>query len=377
MQITDASPEHDITVSSNDLVSPPDYLAGYWYPVNSSARYAAELHSADGIHYTLTIEANDEQQGMLTSISVSDRVGNIPRKITLEDRSIFETLNNDKVDRLLQEAGHKDGSLHFLHIAETHWHWVITAIVLTIGISFASIYWGLPWASEKLAYAMPISVSEKVSEGTLELMDKYILEPSELSATRRKAIREHFEKTLLSVQAEKFHYQLYFRQLQDMPNAFALPSGKIIITDKLIEMANNQAEIDSVLLHEIGHVVHRHGLQQIIHGSIVTIAVTMLIGDVTAIEEMVVALPTFLLESNYSRGSESEADEYAFKQMVRLGIDPIYFAKMFAKMEELEEDDNSSESKDTAEEYSEYLSTHPSSPRRMQRAREYSAKYFH
>ncbi len=235
---------------------------------------------------------------------------------------------------------------------------------------------------------MPISVSEKVSESTLEILDEYILEPSELPETRQKAIREHFEKKLLSVQSENFHYKLYFRQLQDIPNAFALPSGQIIITDKLIEMADNQSELDSVLLHEMGHVVHRHGLQQIIHGSIVTIAVTMMVGDATAIEEMVVALPVFLLESHYSRHHESEADEYAFKQMVQLGIDPIHFASMFAKIEKLEEgdleegdnsgkSDDSSKSSDTVEGYGEFLSTHPSSPQRMQRAREYSAKYFH
>ncbi len=345
-------------------------ITGYWYPVDSSARYDAELHT-DGTHYTLKIEDNDDLQGVIASITVSDRVGNIPRKMTLEDQSIFETQNNDEVDRLLQESDHRDGSLHFLHILETSWRWVATAIILTVVISFVSIRWGLPWASEKLAYAMPISVSEKVWEGSLEIMDKYILKPSKLPETRQKAIREHFEKMLLSVQSEKFHYKLYFRQLKDTPNAFALPSGQIIITDKLIEMAENQQEIDSVLLHEIGHVVHRHGLQQIIHGSIVTIAITMIAGDATAIEEMVVALPVFLLESHYSRSNESEADEYAFKQMVQLGIDPIYFANMFEKMEELEEGDNLGKSS------GEFLSTHPSSPRRMQRAREYSAKYFH
>jgi len=344
-------------------------ITGYWYPVDSSARYNAQLHT-DGTHYTLKIEDNDDLQGVIASITVSDRVGNIPRKMTLEDQSIFESQNNDEVDRLLQESKHRDGSLHFLHILETRWQWIATAFFLTIAISFVSIRWGLPWASEKLAYAMPMSVSEKVSEGSLEIMDKYVLKPSKLPETRQKAIREHFEKVLLSAQSEKFHYKLYFRDLKNTPNAFALPSGQIIITDKLIEMADNQQEIDSVLLHEIGHVVHRHGLQQLIHGSIITIAITMFAGDATAIEEMVVALPVFLLESHYSRSHESEADEYAFKQMVKLGIDPIYFANMFGKMVE-------KESSDTVEKYGEFLSTHPSSPRRMQRAREYSAKYFH
>lgn len=344
-------------------------ITGYWYPANSSARYDAVLYT-EGTHFTLKIADNNDLQGVISSLRVSDRVGNIPRKISFENQSIFETQNNDDVDSLLQQFAHKDASFHFLHILETRWQWIAIAFILTIVTIFVSIRWGLPWASEKLAYAMPISVTEKVSEGSLEIMDNTLLKPSKLPEAHKQAIREHFEKVLLPIQSEKFNYKLYFRNFEDTPNAFALPSGKIIITDKLIKMADNQQEIDSVLLHEIGHVVHRHGLQQIIHGSIITIALTMIAGDVTAIEEMVVALPVFLLESHYSRSHETEADEYAFKQMVKLGIDPIYFAKMFEKMVK-------KESSDKIEKYSEFLSTHPSSSHRMQQAREYSAKYFH
>jgi len=240
---------------------------------------------------------------------------------------------------------------------------------------------------------MPISLTQKVSAGTLEIMDDHVLESSKLSEARQQEIREHFQKVLLSTQSEAFHYTLHFRQFKDVPNAFALPSGDIVISDALIKLAERQEEIDAVLLHEIGHVVHRHGLQQIIHSSVVTIAVTMIAGDATAIQDMVVALPVFLLQSSYSRENESDADEYAFEQMVKLGIDPIYFASMFEKMTEVEnadadkvsskdgiEDKKDSQlntSAETIEKYSEFISTHPSSPHRMQRAREYSAKYFH
>ena len=360
-------------------------VTGYWYPANSSARHDAELQT-DGTHYTLKVIDNDDLQGVISKISVSDRVGNIPRKITLENNSIFETQCNDEIDQLLQDTDHADGNLHFLHVLESHWRWIITALVLTVVISFASIKWGLPWASEKIAFSLPVSVTKTIAEGSLDLMDEYALEPSNLPKNRQKEIREHFQTVLASAQPKEFTYKLHFRQFQGMPNAFALPSGEIVITDDLIEMAENQEEIDSVLLHEIGHVVHRHGLQQIIHSSIVTIAVTMIAGDATAIQNMVVALPAFLLESQYSRRNESDADNYAFEQMVKLDIDPINFATIFEKMTETEKEDNKDANKsskveksnnDDGNRYSDFLSTHPSSPERMKRAREYSAKYFH
>lgn len=361
-------------------------ITGYWYPANSSARYNAELHT-DGKHYTLKIIDNDDLQGVISEISVSNRVGNIPRKITLEDNSVFETQCNDEVDKLLQDSDHADGSLHFLHVLESRWRWIATALVLTIVVSFVTIEWGLPWLSEKIAYSLPVSVTQKIADGSLELMDEYALEPSDLPESRQEEIREHFQTVLVSAQPKEFSYKLHFRKFHGMPNAFALPSGEIVITDELIEMADNQEEIDSVLLHEIGHVVHRHGLQQIIHSSIVTTAVTMIVGDASAIQGMIVALPTFLLESQYSRRNESDADNYAFEQMVKLDIDPANFAMIFEKMTEAEKEADNNTDSDTATEepntngegksYTDFLSTHPPTPERMKRAREYSAKYFH
>jgi Zn-dependent protease with chaperone function len=359
-------------------------IKGYWYPANSAARYPATLNiQAD--QFSLVISDQDNLVGKVNTLSVSDRIGNITRKIGLYDQSIFETQANDQIDQLLSELNHQDKKLQFLHHLETHWHWIATALLLTVVISFFTIYWGLPWASEKLAYSMPKVVSEKVSEGTLDILDKVLLEPSELDKQQQASIRQHFEETLLSMHSKEnanlsltqsANYQLKFRKLDDIPNALALPSGTIIITDALINMTDNQAEIDSVLLHEIGHIESRHGLQQIIHSSIVTIGLAMMIGDATAVEEMLIALPTLLLQSHYSRKHETEADDYAFEQMVKLNIDPIHFAHLFEKMLAWEKYDTATPSRPNEQDKANLLSTHPSSPERIQRAREYSKQYF-
>lgn len=361
-------------------------IIGYWYPEGSSARYDAIMQWSDK-HYTLTIINSEDVSAELEELKISNRVGNIPRRITLSNQSVFVTKNNEAIDQLIEEIDHKDGTWHFLHILETHKRWIATAFVLMLMISFASIRWGLPWLSKELAYAMPISMSEKISSGSLEILDETVLEASQLSKAQQNKMRQHFNRVLLSTQREGFNYKLYFRQLDGVPNAFALPSGDIVITDALIKLAENQQEIDSVLLHEIGHVVHRHGLQQIIHSSIVAVGVTLLVGDAAGVQEMIIALPVFLLESQYLRASEAEADNYAFEQMVNLDIDPLYFSTMFEKMAQFEnqtgnsaDSSNSSstesQSSDAIEKYGEFISTHPSSLRRMQRAKEYSEKYF-
>src|SRR5690606_21936667 len=48
----------------------------------------------------------------------------------------------------------------------------------------------------------------------------------------------------------------------DQVNAFAVPGGYIYVNRGLIERAESMSELAGVLGHEIGHVVERHGLEQ-------------------------------------------------------------------------------------------------------------------
>lgn len=46
-------------------------------------------------------------------------------------------------------------------------------------------------------------------------------------------------------------------------NAFALPGGYIFITKGMIQMCQDESELAGVIAHEIGHVIRRHGLEEI------------------------------------------------------------------------------------------------------------------
>ena len=360
-------------------------IKGWWYPSDSSARRDAEL-SSDGTLYTITPNQNPPISGHLLQLEISQRVGNIPRKITLPDRSLFETTDNDAVDALVLRSGHHARHSGVLYQLETKWPWIGGALLATVFTVFAAVRWGIPWASNEIAYSLPLSVNEMISRQTLEVLDEIILEDSQLPDAQQQSIREHFDKDLLPLQDESFPYRLHFRSMQGIANAFALPSGDIIITDRLIEIAANQQEIDSVLLHEIGHVVHRHGMRQILHSSFITIAIIMISGDVTAVNNLAIALPVFLLENHYSRENESDADRYAFERMMQAGIDPIHFSRIMARISQ-EADEKTAkdgavpgkkpdaEPADDSDSLLKYLSTHPPTPERMRQAENYSIKW--
>jgi Zn-dependent protease with chaperone function len=237
----------------------------------------------------------------------------------------------------------------------------------------------MPWASRELAFAMPASATGMISGQALEILDRTILEESALPDAEQQRLREHFRTTLLPLQHEAFNYRLHFRRMSDVPNAFALPAGDIIITDRLIELADSQDEIDAVLLHEIGHVVHRHGLQQLLHSSLMTIAILMISGDVSATGNIAIALPVFLLESHYSREDETEADRYALERMMEAGIDPVHFSTIMSKISQdpdIEpEDDSPGGEKQGDTNLLIYLSTHPSTPERKLQAERYSSEH--
>ncbi|MGB0847170.1 MAG: M48 family metallopeptidase [Thiolinea sp.] len=394
----------------------PPYIEGYWYPPNSSTRHPARL-KLDGQRYTISPTDQHTLQGNFQQLDISDRVGNIPRKLVLADHSLFETSDNDGIDQLLEQSGHEAHSSGILHQLETRWRWILTALLVTALLSLVTVRWGMPWASKQIAYSLPVSVHELISAETMQVLDESLMKPSKLPKARQREIQQHFESALLPLQNSDFRYQLHFRSMPMTPNAFALPSGDIIITDELVELAENQQEIDSILLHEIGHVAHRHGMRQVIQSSFITLALIMITGEVSAVGEWAVAFPVFLMQSHYSREHESDADEFAFERMMKAGIDPIHFANIMQRLGKssfnmFDEDDSSAKDEsdnndqqaekdqtnaqegitspgnseelqpdgkvltDRVEKTLEYLMSHPATADRVAKARAYS-KQFH
>lgn len=350
-------------------------LHGVCYPADRSARQVAELHLEDGRYRLQAADAN--HGGDSNSLQFSQRVGNIPRKITLPDGTVFETADNAAVDTWLAQTSHADGGAHWMHVVESRWRWIAAALVFTLLLVVGVSVWGLPWASKQVAFQLPAGVNKSLAEGTLATLDQIILEPSALPPARQQAIRDHFRQTLLPLDAGGFTYTLHFRAMEGVANAFALPSGDIVVTDRLAEVVTKPEELDAILLHEIGHVVHRHSLRQVIQSSGVTLVLVMLTGDASAVDEWTLALPATVLQSQYSRDFESEADVYAFGRMMQLKMDPVHFGNALHRIttDALKDSPLSASDTQRAETFLKYLSSHPPSEERAALARHYSQQY--
>ena len=66
-----------------------------------------------------------------------------------------------------------------------------------------------------------------------------------------------------------------------IPNAFALPGGRVFVLSALIDKARSPDELGGVLAHELGHVAHRDGLRLMISNGGSAFLFSLLFGDVT------------------------------------------------------------------------------------------------
>jgi predicted Zn-dependent protease len=116
-------------------------------------------------------------------------------------------------------------------------------------------------------------------------------------------------------------------------NAFALPNGRLYLTRGLLALANDRAEIASVIAHEIAHVKARHAveraeLQQ--RSDLVRRVVSEVLEDPLA--GALVQARSKVSIASFSRQQELEADLIAVKAIAAAGFDPYGATRFLASL---------------------------------------------
>lgn len=112
-----------------------------------------------------------------------------------------------------------------------------------------------------------------------------------------------------------------------VPNAWALPGGKIAVNRGLLVELSNEAELAAVLGHEIVHAAARHGAKSIERGTLLSIG---LLGAALGSRDSRYAnavvggvqIGAQLINQAYSRNAERESDYYGTRYLARAGYDP-------------------------------------------------------
>jgi Zn-dependent protease with chaperone function len=142
-------------------------------------------------------------------------------------------------------------------------------------------------------------------------------------------------------------------------NALALPGGQIVVFTGLIAAAGSADEVAGVLAHEMQHVLHRHGLRQLVRQlgarAVITLAVGGDIAGLARGAEQIAQL-------SYGREQEAEADRDGLVLLHRAGLPPEAMPAFFARLEDR-----------AGAGLPEFLSTHPDTARRIDELRRAAA----
>lgn len=141
----------------------------------------------------------------------------------------------------------------------------------------------------------------------------------------------------LAKSSERPHLPWKFHVVDDpVVNAFALPGGFIFITRGILTHMNSEAELVSVLGHEIGHVTAKHSVSQISKAQLAQIGLG--VGSLMLPEGLeglgdIAGAGLGLLFLKFGRDDERQSDALGFRYMTNLGYDPREMASMFRTLE--------------------------------------------
>ncbi len=295
--------------------------------------------------------ARDES---LRDLRITSRLARTPRTIVFPDgaRALVDDApaldawfpTEDRLQRLVDRL-------------EGHAYAVAVSLVICVVSLFAAFTWGVPWLADRITDQMPPTVEAALGNQVLDQLDRFFgFRPTQLEQARRDELSARFAKLAATMPGGQ-GYRLEFRHAEAIgANALAIPGGTVVVTDDLVNALQDDREFDAIMAHELGHQEHRHALRQALRSSFVAVAAGLFAGDVSSAGTIVVAVPTMLVQSHYSRGFEDEADRFAFERLAAAGESPAWFAEAMRRLIDEHDLDDGDVS---------WASTHPATTERI------------
>jgi hypothetical protein len=336
-------------------------LKGNWYDGQTSLAcpVICRVYGDGEVRVEGIVNGQQVKSLPFAEIRTSPRLADTPRYLYFPGGEKFETEDNGAVDKV-QARFRRSSVFAFIYHLESRKQYIIIALLALILFLWGGIKYGIPLLAKEIAFRLPSSALNLASGQSLEMLDRTVLKASELEPTTQNGLLEHFQPIIAA--HPDYPLNIVFRKGGDLgPNAFALPDGTILFTDEMVQIAEHDDELSTVLAHETGHVIHRHGMRVLIQDSILGFTFLAVVGDVSGSSELFLGLPVLLTEMAYSREFEREADRYALTTLRSLDIQPIHFANLMGRIEKAQ----SSKGRSGGKKWSRYLSSHPVTTERI------------
>lgn len=340
---------------------------GIYYDGRTSARRTVRL-TLEGNRLLVTGEGVEISTD-LAGLVISSPLSTARRSVRFPSGALCEVSDTRFMDELLRRQGRGRGAA-VIHRWERSLPLALVALVMTVAVVWGVVAYGIPAMAERVARAVPPATEVSLGRESLAMLDKLVFTASRLPDSRRRELKTHFSRMTRDLPFAA-GYRLEFRRSDALgANALALPSGIIVVTDRLVEMANNDHELIGVLAHEMGHVRQRHALRHVLQNSATGLVVAAITGDITSITSLAATLPTALIDASYSRRFEMEADDAAVAYLKRRGIPLTSYTGMLGRLEAEHRKKSGETGTDKKKSLGDYFSTHPVTEERIRRITE-------
>lgn len=334
---------------------------GLWYDGKVSERREVTIDCGDDAIVRVSGSGVDVSTS-LGDLRIDPRLGSGRRMIRFPDGAAVETVDDAFLDRLHKRQG-RGGFFRAVHRWESSLLLALCALLLMLLAGFGFVRYAVPFLAARAAFALPAATEDLLGHESLQILDRIMLKPSRLPEARRRELTALFA-TMTAGYPERRGWKLEFRSGEAVgANAFALPSGIVIVTDRLVGLAKSDDEIAGVLAHEIGHVNRRHALRHLMQNSATALLVATVTGDITSFTSLSATLPTVMIDAKYSRDFEQEADDAAVVFLKDKGIPLQSYADILTRLG----NDHRKEKKGSDSPFGELFANHPVIQERVKR----------
>ncbi|QPF90501.1 M48 family metallopeptidase [Bradyrhizobium commune] len=204
--------------------------------------------------------------------------------------------------------------------------WSVAAAVSIVCV----VLFGLPLAADRLAPLVPKPIERRIGDAS-EVQVKTIFGRGSCSDPAGQVAFSKLVNRLRDAAGLDDDSMTSGVLPSSIPNAFALPGGKVYVLNGLIDKAENPDELAGILAHELGHLKHHDNMRGLIYNGGTSFLIGLLFGDVTGSSAVIFASRS-VVEASYSREAETNADTFAIETMHALGRSPKPAAELMFRI---------------------------------------------
>ncbi len=223
--------------------------------------------------------------------------------------------------------------------------------LVTLGIIFFMSQYAIPFASEKAVYLIPPSFDDQIGETYYYEYMRY----ADVHADKTRLVQKFANRLKLDNQKK---IRITVVNSWEV-NAFALPSGHVVVYTGILDKMERYEELAALLTHEVSHVNQRHSMRALLRELSGKLFLSAILGDVSRFTDILISNADQLKGLSYSRKLETEADTEGMKLMKKNQVNSIGFQLLFEKLSQ----------ETRGMEPPEFLNTHPLSKDRIRAAK--------